>query len=101
MSNDIPARAFLTTYQAAHALGISEAQLTYMMRNGEASPTYRMPGDKGAYLWTRAEVQRILDTSDMNRRAFRRRRKKLDYPLNGLVPVVPRPRRRRLPAPPP
>lgn len=97
------ASELLATRQAAHALGITVGQLTYMRLSGEASPAYQVPGDRGDYLWTRAEIQRILDSSDRQRRAFRRRRVRSKYPMDGLQLVRPRPYRRnlkRLPEPP-
>lgn len=105
MSTPDPAlqHQLFTTRQAAHALGISITQLNYMRLNGECSPTYRLPGGRGELLWTRAEIQRLLDSSDRQRRAFRRRRQRSKYPLDGLLLVQPRPYRRglkRLPEPP-
>lgn len=88
----------LTSRQVADALGIQPHQLNRMRVNGEATPTYQMP--QGAYIWERTEVLRILALSDRNRRQFRRRRKNTSYPIDGLKPVLPRPRRRGFPAPP-
>jgi hypothetical protein len=98
--SEVLARDLLTTKQAAHALGISVHQLGYMYHHGEATPAYKIPGKRGGYMWTRAEVTRILDASDRQRRAFRRRRINVPYPLNGLQPVLPRPRKPRLGPPP-
>lgn len=94
----VPANELMTSRQTAHALGITVPQLSYMRNQGEATPTYKIPGSRGGYLWSRTEIQRLLDLSD--RRTFRRRRARTKYPLDGLVPVMPRPRRRSLPAPP-
>lgn len=92
----VPADELMTGRQTAHALGITVRQLTYMREHGETTPVYKVPG--GSYLWSRTEIQRLLDLSD--RRTFRRRRARTTYPLDGLQPVMPRPRRRNLPAPP-
>ena len=96
---EIEPGTLFTTRQTAHALGINYAQLIYMIRNGEAFPAYQLPGTKGAYMWTRTEIERLL-AAGQNARGFRRRRVRTKYQMNGLQPVPPRPRRRRLPPPP-
>lgn len=90
------ASELLTTRQVAHALGIKPSALHYMRVTGEISPAYQVPGGRG-FLWTRAEVERILAMSAMQRRSFRRRRVARGYPMDGLVLVQPRPRPYRPP----
>jgi len=91
--------AVFTTRQAAHALGIASTQVEYMRVHDEIHPAWRLPGLRGAYLYERVEIERVLALSD--RRSFRRRRQRTKkYPMDGLVPVERRPIRRPLPLPP-
>lgn len=99
MSNEpAPPLALFTTRQVAQALGVSMNQVAYMRLNGTIQPAYRLPGDRGDFLFTRAEVERVLRLSD--RRIFRARRRRTVVTLDGLVPIAPRHLRRSLPRPP-
>ena len=100
MPDSYPRGGFLTSRQFAHAIGVIIQQLAVMRDNGEATPTYQLPGERGQYLWTAAEVRRVIANSD--RRVFKRRRKaRTKQPLDGLRPVVPKVRvKRTFPAPP-
>lgn len=95
----VPNGGFYTTRQAADTIGVSIATLHRMIREGEATPSHRLPGGAGAYLWTVTEVRRVRDSN--TRKMFRRRRTRNKQPMNGLVPVQPRPARRNLKLPPP
>lgn len=95
----VPNGGYYTVRQAADTVGVSIATLHRMIREGEANPAYRLPGAAGAYLFTADEVRRVRDIN--TRTMFRRRRTRSKQPLNGLVPVVPRPGRRNMKLPPP
>ena len=101
MPDSYPRGGVLTSRQFAHAVGVTIGQLAAMREAGEATPTWQLPGERGDYLWTAAEVRQVLANSG-NRRMFKRRRKaRTKQPLDGLRPVVPKVRvKRTFPAPP-
>ena len=84
-----PTGGYLTTRQAAHAAGITEQQLHYLRRLGDATPAFQYPGSHGVFLWTIDEVKRVRDLA--GRKAWRRRRKTAmrGKHLDGLLPVAP------------
>lgn len=95
-----PNSGLLTYRQAAHACGLTVEQLRYLVRIGEASPTYQLPGDRGDYLWSVAEVKRVRDMQ--GKHAWRRRRKARlrGQTFDALQPVIPTGKRGPLPKPP-
>lgn len=96
-----PNSGLLTYRQAAHACGLTVEQLRYLVRIGEASPTYQLPGNRGDYLWSVTEVKRVRDMQ--GKHAWRRRRKARlrGQVFDALQPVIPTGKRGPLPKPPP
>lgn len=50
----------LTTSEAAHLLGCSPRTVQRMIEGGKLAAEHKLPGPNGAYLISRAEVERIL-----------------------------------------
>lgn len=66
--NPLLFQQFVTTAQAAKALGVGPMQVARDVRKGRIRPAHKMPGRTGAYLFTPEEVRRAA-------RTIRRRRK--------------------------
>lgn len=49
----------LTTKQAAAQLGISVPTLCRWVGNGKATPSVKVPGATGAYLFSPTEIERL------------------------------------------
>lgn len=58
----------LITPQACSVLGIDRSTLTRWVRSGRIEPTGKLPGRTGAFLFTRAEVDRVKRELDAERR---------------------------------
>lgn len=97
-----PNSGLLTYRQAAHACGLTIEQLRYLVRIGEASPTYQIgdAGSRGSYLWSVTEVKRVREMQ--GKHAWRRRRKARlrGTTFDALQPVAPTVPRGRPPKPP-
>ena len=53
----------LSTAQVAVMLGKSTATVKRMALAGTLPPAIKLPGETGAYLFDRADVERLLDTA--------------------------------------
>jgi len=49
----------ITTAQAAEVLDVEHRSVFRMVKRGELSPSAKLPGRTGAYLFKRAEVERL------------------------------------------
>lgn len=52
----------LTSQEAADELGIDRSTLTRWVAAGEITPIKKLPGSRGAFLFSTQEVQRIKET---------------------------------------
>lgn len=51
----------LSTIEVCEVVGFDRSTLSRWIKDGTASPAMRLPGKTGAYLFTRAETERLRD----------------------------------------
>jgi len=51
--------ALIGSAEACRLLGVSRATLVRSVHAGKITPAQQLPGQSGAYLFTRAEVERV------------------------------------------
>lgn len=54
------ATRYLSAAQTSERLGIDRSTLSRWIKDGTAAPAMRLPGKTGAYLFTPAEVERLV-----------------------------------------
>ena len=59
MANPSAGLDLLGSAEAAQLLGVHRATLTRWVTSGRITPAQKMPGDTGALLFERAEVERV------------------------------------------
>jgi excisionase family DNA binding protein len=57
-----PAPDLIASIDVARQLGINRSTLTRWIKDGTAVPSMRMPGRTGAYLFSRDELDRLLES---------------------------------------
>lgn len=58
-SMQIIGEALIGATEAAEVLGVSKDTLIRMAARGEIRPVHKLPGPNGAYLFERADVERL------------------------------------------
>lgn len=53
--------AMIGATEAAGHLRVSKDTLIRMIARGELTPVHKLPGDNGAYLFSRADVERLAE----------------------------------------
>jgi hypothetical protein len=53
-------QATMTTAEAAAALGLSPSGIAYRVRRGQLTPLLKAPGLRGAYVFSRSTVERLI-----------------------------------------
>lgn len=53
--------ALIGATEAASDLGVSKDTLIRMIARGDITPVHKLPGDNGAYLFHRADVERLAE----------------------------------------
>ena len=53
----------LTSEEACAALGVDRSTLHRRVQRGDITPARKLPGLRGAYLFTRAEIERAKDVT--------------------------------------
>lgn len=51
----------LSTIEVCEVVGFDRSTLSRWIKDGTAAPAMRLPGKTGAYLFTRAEAERLRD----------------------------------------
>lgn len=62
MQND---SSFKTTREVAEVLGVSPAQVTRLVASGDLTPAAKAPGLRGAFLFTKEEVEQARFMRDL------------------------------------
>lgn len=51
----------ITTTEAATVLGLDRRTVTARVRSGTLAPAIKLPGERGAYLFDRADIERLAE----------------------------------------
>ena len=54
-----PTDSLMTSAEVCDRLGIDRSTLSRWVASGRISPTTKLPGIRGAFLFTRAEIERV------------------------------------------
>lgn len=52
------------TKEAAELIGCTVSTLTRRAQLGRVNPAMKLPGETGAYLWRRSDIEAMADTND-------------------------------------
>lgn len=59
----MPTQTLMTTAEAAETLKLSRSQVARLARSGDLPHAAKAPGPRGAYLFDRADVERVAEES--------------------------------------
>lgn len=61
---DMPTPKFLSAAEAAEALGVDRSTISRWVERGRLAPDHKLPGRRGAYLFSRAAIEAARPTDE-------------------------------------